>query len=99
MHVFRTRRFKEVATLLAVCWFEIKSKIEARLLSPTTAYVAYLVFKMRRRKNGFKSLPINASVRFVQERGDKDEYEMANMVYLKPWQSGHEMSAPRGLLL
>lgn len=91
-------RFSEVACLLAVCWFEIKGKIDARLLSPKITYVAYLVFKMVRQINyGFNSLPINASVRFVGGKGDKEEDEITNIIFLKPQQSGPEMSATRGL--
>ncbi|KAG5560582.1 hypothetical protein RHGRI_003788 [Rhododendron griersonianum] len=89
--------FSEVARLLAVCWFDITGKIEARLLSPKITYVAYLVFEMREVNYGFNSLPINASVRFVGEKGDKEEDEITNIIFLKPQQSGPEMSAARGL--
>lgn len=98
MHVFRPCRFSEVARLLQVCWFDIKGKIEARLLSPNITYVAYLVFKMMGQRNyGFDSLPVNASVRFVGEKGDKEEDEITNIIFLKPQQSGPERSAARGL--
>ncbi|KAJ4838786.1 hypothetical protein Tsubulata_041506 [Turnera subulata] len=38
-------RFPEVAELKIVWWFEVKGKIESKLLSPNTTYAAYLVFK------------------------------------------------------
>ncbi|CAN1165562.1 Putative F-box protein PP2-B12 [Linum perenne] len=38
-------RFCEVAELVNVCWFEIGAKIQTHILSPSTHYAAYLVFK------------------------------------------------------
>ncbi|XP_077229053.1 F-box protein PP2-B10-like [Tasmannia lanceolata] len=38
-------RFPEVAELLSVCWLEIHGKINTRILSPNTTYVAYIVLK------------------------------------------------------
>ncbi|CAN1811517.1 Putative F-box protein PP2-B12 [Linum perenne] len=38
-------RFGEVAELVNVCWFEIGAKIQTHILSPSTHYAAYLVFK------------------------------------------------------
>ncbi|CAN1329597.1 F-box protein At2g02240 [Linum perenne] len=38
-------RFAEVAELVDVCWFEIRSKVDTQLLSRSTQYAAYLVFK------------------------------------------------------
>ncbi|KAL7251256.1 hypothetical protein ACSBR1_013145 [Camellia fascicularis] len=71
-------RFSEVVELLLVCWLDIKGKIETRLLSPKTTYVAFLVFKFVQGNQGFESLPAKASVRFV---GDEDE--KSSTVYLK----------------
>ncbi|XP_010493706.1 PREDICTED: putative F-box protein PP2-B12 [Camelina sativa] len=57
-------RFKEVAGLLAVCWFEIRGKISTSLLSKATIYGAYLVFKEQEmRAFGFESLPLDVSFR------------------------------------
>ena len=39
-------RFREVAKLLAVCWFEIRRNISTIILSPGTQYAAFLVYKM-----------------------------------------------------
>ncbi|KAJ4824770.1 hypothetical protein Tsubulata_045135 [Turnera subulata] len=53
-------RFPEVAELRFVWWFQVKGKIEGKLLSPNTSYAAYLVFKLRNsteyleRKVGFE---------------------------------------------
>ncbi|CAL5337269.1 unnamed protein product [Camellia sinensis] len=71
-------RFSEVAELVSVCWLDIKGKIETRLLSPKTTYVAFLVFKFVRANQGFESLPAKASVRLVG-----DEEEKSSTVYLK----------------
>ncbi|CAN1126075.1 F-box protein At2g02240 [Linum perenne] len=38
-------RFAEVAELVDVCWFEIRSEVDSQLLSRSTQYAAYLVFK------------------------------------------------------
>ncbi|THG05619.1 hypothetical protein TEA_000804 [Camellia sinensis var. sinensis] len=75
---FSTCRFSEVAELVSVCWLDIKGKIETRLLSPKTTYVAFLVFKFVRANQGFESLPAKALVRFVG-----DEEEKSSTVYLK----------------
>ncbi|KAL6146898.1 hypothetical protein ACLB2K_057574 [Fragaria x ananassa] len=39
-------RFKEAAELRFVCWLEIRGRIETRMLSPSTTYKAYLVYKL-----------------------------------------------------
>ncbi|XP_062011713.1 putative F-box protein PP2-B12 [Rosa rugosa] len=39
-------RFKEVAELRIVCWLEIRGRIETSMLSPSTTYKAYLVYKL-----------------------------------------------------
>ncbi|KAL6142953.1 hypothetical protein ACLB2K_061228 [Fragaria x ananassa] len=49
-------RFAEVAELLHVCWLEIHGKLETRLLSPSTLYKGYLVFKFTARASGFVHL-------------------------------------------
>ncbi|KAH7865968.1 hypothetical protein Vadar_013675 [Vaccinium darrowii] len=66
-------RFSEVADLERVPWFDITGKIEARLLSPQTTYVVYLVFRLRSRLCTLGLIPpkAKASVRFFDgERGD-----------------------------
>ncbi|XP_004302126.1 PREDICTED: putative F-box protein PP2-B12 [Fragaria vesca subsp. vesca] len=49
-------RFAEVAELLDVCWLEIHGKLETRLLSPSTMYKGYLVFKFTAQPSGFVDL-------------------------------------------
>ena len=56
-------RFAEVAELVAVCWFEIGGSIGCQLLSPRTAYTAYLIFKLASESNGLDHPPQLASVR------------------------------------
>ncbi|PSR98453.1 F-box protein [Actinidia chinensis var. chinensis] len=79
-------RFSEVATLRAVCWLDIRGKLETRFLSPKTTYIAYLVFKVAGNENGLANLPAKAWVRVVGERAgddDWDEDETTSSVYLK----------------
>jgi len=85
-------RFKEVANLQVVPWFDIKGKVEARLLSPKTTYVVFLVFNLGLnlgpRNYRYGLLPAKASVRFYGERGggdgdgDDDGDEIPNIVSL-----------------
>ncbi|XP_050230273.1 F-box protein At2g02240-like [Mercurialis annua] len=55
-------RFGEVAELLNVCWLEITGKISTNLLSPSTLYSAYLVFKLKERAHGLLDPPAEAIV-------------------------------------
>ncbi|CAL1415048.1 unnamed protein product [Linum trigynum] len=58
-------RFGEVAELLDVCWFEIRGKIETQMLSQSTQYAAYLVFKYFPERNsggGFHRQGFTATV-------------------------------------
>ncbi|XP_058182261.1 putative F-box protein PP2-B12 [Rhododendron vialii] len=76
-------RFPEVAQLLHVCWLDIWGRISTAMLSPNTTYTAYLIFKIiDQRHTGLESLPVKASVRFVN---GEDEYEDNNSstVFLK----------------
>ncbi|KAM5561814.1 putative F-box protein PP2-B12 [Rosa sericea] len=58
-------RFEEVAELVGVCWLEIRGKIDTRLLSPSTVYKAYLVFKSTAAAYGFEHQPAEVSVGLV----------------------------------
>ncbi|CAF1999714.1 hypothetical protein HID58_076551 [Brassica napus] len=58
-------RFKRVAELLNVCWFEIRGRVNTRVLSPRTRYSAYLVFKKADRCYGFDDVAIEAGVGVV----------------------------------
>ncbi|KAG2261627.1 hypothetical protein Bca4012_013663 [Brassica carinata] len=58
-------RFKSVAKLLWVCWFEIRGRVNTRVLSPRTRYSAYIVFKKMNHCYGFKDVAIEAGVGVV----------------------------------
>lgn len=65
-NVCMSNRFAEVAVLRQVWRLEIRGKISCRMLSPTTTYAAYFVFKMKKRKYyGFSFDPIDATVGIV----------------------------------
>ncbi|KAE9452932.1 hypothetical protein C3L33_15166, partial [Rhododendron williamsianum] len=65
--------------------FDLKGKIEARLLSPETTYVAYLIFKTWA-SSGFLGRA-KTCVRFAGKKGDG--YETTNIVNLEPPKSSH----------
>lgn len=46
-------RFEKVAFLDRVCWLEIRGKIDMSILSPSTLYKAYLVYKLTEDAYGF----------------------------------------------
>lgn len=57
-------RFGEVAELRIVWWLEVKGKIDSKILSPNTNYVAYLVFKLNKRyARGFSRR--NVTLQFI----------------------------------
>ncbi|KAA0058305.1 F-box protein PP2-B10-like isoform X1 [Cucumis melo var. makuwa] len=59
-------RFGEVVVIFKAWWLEIRGKISSRLLSPTTTYAAYIVFKMRERRYfGFNIDFVDAMVGIV----------------------------------
>ncbi|KAL0889498.1 hypothetical protein Bca101_013481 [Brassica carinata] len=55
-------RFKRVAELLNVCWFEIRGRVNTRVLSLRTRYSAYLVYKKADHCYGFDDVAIEARV-------------------------------------
>ena len=58
----KMNRFKEVAKLNFVWWFEIHGKISTSKLSLDTNYAAYLVFKLLEEAFGFDSHPAELSL-------------------------------------
>ncbi|XAR52662.1 hypothetical protein NMG60_11020844 [Bertholletia excelsa] len=56
-------RFGEVAVLRMVWWLEIHGTIRTQMLSPNTAYGAYLVMKISESAYGLDSMPSELSVR------------------------------------
>ncbi|KAL0384786.1 UNVERIFIED_CONTAM: F-box protein VBF [Sesamum radiatum] len=55
-------RFPEAVELVMVCCLDIRGKINTRMLSPNTTYVAYLVIQLARRAFGLGALPFEVSV-------------------------------------
>ncbi|XP_009379693.3 F-box protein PP2-B10-like [Pyrus x bretschneideri] len=67
-------RFEEVAELRFVWWLEIRGKIETRILSPSTVYQAYLVFKLSAMADGFDHddpLDVKVGLLGEEEAGNK----------------------------
>ncbi|XVF41560.1 hypothetical protein PTKIN_Ptkin01aG0289400 [Pterospermum kingtungense] len=64
-------RFEEVAELISVCWLEIRGKISTSMLSPSTYYKAYLVFKATIGAYGFDFQPVEVTVGLVGTQGSK----------------------------
>ncbi|XP_065881594.1 putative F-box protein PP2-B8 isoform X2 [Euphorbia lathyris] len=64
-------RFKEIAELRSVCWLEIRGRINSRMLSTTTNYGAYLVYKLKERAHGFEHEPVEAFVGLVEDGGNE----------------------------
>ncbi|XP_024193501.2 putative F-box protein PP2-B12 [Rosa chinensis] len=62
-------RFSEVAELRFVWWLEIKGNIDTKILSPRTAYAAYLVYQCPEESQwGFEGMPI--TVRVTNEQNE-----------------------------
>ncbi|CAM8890446.1 hypothetical protein QQ045_024531 [Rhodiola kirilowii] len=78
-------RFEEVACLNTVFWFDIKGHIETRLLSPSTTYAAYLVFKFGPHTYGFGEL-FKSYVTIVgqMELGTAPDQSHFKPVYFRP---------------
>ncbi|KAF2601020.1 hypothetical protein F2Q68_00011289 [Brassica cretica] len=58
-------RFEKVAELLSVWWFEIRGKMNTRLLSLGTRYSADIVFKTVNKCPGLADLPVEVGVGLV----------------------------------
>ncbi|PWA56925.1 F-box domain, cyclin-like protein [Artemisia annua] len=82
-------RFTEVGELINVCALEVNGKINTSILSPKTAYVAYLVFKMTSKANGFEYQPVELS---IVSHKDKCETRLA---YLDPQAEQKRRLKPR----
>ncbi|KAM1160690.1 hypothetical protein ACFX19_034268 [Malus domestica] len=64
-------RFEEVAELISVCWLEIRGKIGTRMLSPSTLYKAFLVFKSIAGAHGFENQPVEVTVGLIGQEPTK----------------------------
>ncbi|KAJ4901243.1 F-box protein PP2-B10 [Raphanus sativus] len=62
---FPEARFKRVAKLLDLCWFEIRGRTNTGVLSPRTRYSAYIVFKKVNHCNSLEDVSIEAGVGVV----------------------------------
>jgi len=58
-------RFETVAELLEVCLFEIRGRINSRVISPKTRYSAYIVYKKLNICYGFENVAVEVVVGVV----------------------------------
>lgn len=79
---------------MSVCWLEIRGKIETEMLSPSTLYEAYLVFKLTTSNYGFQHQPVEVAVGLVGTETPKQT------VYLdavdREWRQRHTTIVHRG---
>lgn len=73
-------RFEEVAELVGVCWLEIRGWINTCMLSPSTMYGAYLVYKSTPAAFGFEYQPVEVSFGVAGTESDAPK----RTVYLDP---------------
>ncbi|KAK6161434.1 hypothetical protein DH2020_004815 [Rehmannia glutinosa] len=85
-----------VAKLKSVCWLDIRGKIKTHMLSSSTTYGAYLVFKLAERSYGLES--VNAVVRFVNDEADSDAEERAAILHLQRSNARHGSRQQTGQL-
>ncbi|XP_019181491.1 PREDICTED: F-box protein At2g02240-like [Ipomoea nil] len=78
-------RFSEVANLRSVCWLDIRGVITTNMLSATTDYAAYLVFRLSDMACGLESA--KSLVRFVSQECDEEAENRADGVSLFGGQS------------
>ncbi|KAI3796879.1 hypothetical protein L1987_39565 [Smallanthus sonchifolius] len=79
-------RFKEVAELISVCSLEMSGTVNTSILSPTTTYVAHLVFMTTATTYGFDYQPVEVYI------GDNSK---TRMVYLDPQAQNRRGLRPR----
>ncbi|WCJ44647.1 F-box family protein [Euphorbia peplus] len=63
-------RFKENAELYEVCWLEIRGRIKSGVLSTTTNYGVFLVYKLSQIAYGFEDEPVEGVVKLVEDTGN-----------------------------
>ncbi|CDO99429.1 unnamed protein product [Coffea canephora] len=73
-------RFREVAKLKAVCWLDIRGRIESQMLSTGTTYAAFLVFKIAEEHYGIEKA--TSLIRFVNHESDGEAKRRAAPVHL-----------------
>ncbi|KAJ4968863.1 hypothetical protein NE237_015564 [Protea cynaroides] len=74
---FPDSRFSEVVQLLDICWLEVRGRMETRLLSPSTTYVAYMVFDFTESAFGFDYYPAEVSVKLAAASSGGEEVKAA----------------------
>nr|GMD59862.1 F-box protein PP2-B10-like [Ipomoea batatas] len=75
-------RFSEVAVIRKIIWLDIRGKITTNMLSATTNYAAYLVFRFA--GNAYGLLLSKALVRLVSQESEEDDAQNGadNLVHL-----------------
>ena len=53
-----------MAEVIDVWWLHVIAKVETRILSPQTTYVAYLVFNFAENRHSFRNRPVQLRVDF-----------------------------------
>ncbi|KAL6146899.1 hypothetical protein ACLB2K_057575 [Fragaria x ananassa] len=87
-------RFKEAAKLRVVCWLEIRGRIETRMLSPSTTYKAYLVYKLAEHTYGLHW----PAVVSVGTRAYGFDYDCTGLMELTADNKGNVFLAPQKAL-
>ncbi|XP_062220688.1 F-box protein PP2-B11-like [Phragmites australis] len=64
-------RFSEAAKLRAVCWLEIRGKIDSKMLSQNSTYAAYIVFKIDDKHYGLDSPVQEATVSIGENKSNR----------------------------
>ncbi|KAK6255148.1 hypothetical protein SCA6_016453, partial [Theobroma cacao] len=84
-------RFSEVAELKQVWSLDVKGVIETKILSPKTAYVAYLVYKFATSRSGFDKKPVDLHVKLEESDAGR-----TFRVFLDPSSNIPQFSRERG---
>ncbi|KAL6517949.1 hypothetical protein OROMI_033650 [Orobanche minor] len=79
----RESRFSQVAKLKRINRLDIGLKMETRLLSPKTTYVAWLVYRFTVMDSGLDVLS-KASIKLVKEDGTETQGSTTNIYLLEP---------------
>ncbi|XP_074577717.1 putative F-box protein PP2-B12 [Curcuma longa] len=87
-------RFSKQAELVSVCWLEITSSIDSRLLSQKTMYTAYMIYKLNPDSYGLDSNSQKASIKLgahsqeqrvslIPDDEEDDEDEVEKQIQLR----------------
>ncbi|KAJ4954910.1 hypothetical protein NE237_011693 [Protea cynaroides] len=90
-------RFSEVAELVEVYWLDIHGRMETRLLSPNTTYVAYMVFKLTVLAYGLQNKSVETIVRLASgARIESERGEGKSVILQRPVERKWEGELPEG---